>query len=171
MLRSLDGDKIAYEKMLLTISTMLRGYLMNSLSARHRNLETVEDLIQEVLISIHRKKHLYRTQMPILPWLFAIARYRLIDYLRAENRRPRLEGWEDTFDAPEPKRMELSSERLFELEEILSGLTPRQRRVLLLAKTEGVPLAEIAQQLDMSLSTVKVTIHRCLASIRKQVKK
>lgn len=169
LLLGLDGDKIAYERFLEKAATMIRGYLFNSMSAATRSAEKAEDLVQDVLVTIHRKKHLYRADMPILPWLFAIARYRLIDHVRAEKRRPSLVAWEEDFDPADPAPLSLSVEQAFDLEQLLEGISARQREILLLAKVDRVPLAEIAERFDISLSAVKVTIHRALRKIRKSL--
>lgn len=85
---SLRGDRVAYEKLLEQVAIMVRMYLHRTLGSRQGSVEKVEDLVQEVLISIHQKKESYRSSQPILPWVYAIARYRLIDSIRAEKRRP-----------------------------------------------------------------------------------
>ncbi len=163
---SLEGDRPAYEKLLKKIAEMVRGYLNNALGKSQRTEEKVEDLVQEVLISIHRKKHLYQPTLPILPWLFTIARYRMIDHIRLEQRRPKLTEWEETFDPPAPDRTAPLEEIAFELEERLEPLSDRQKEILIMAKAEGIPLAEIAGKLGMSLASVKVTIHRALKKVR-----
>lgn len=162
---SLRGDKTAYESLLNKVATLVRGYLFNTMSQATRTDERIEDLVQDVLLAIHRKKHLYRPDMPVLPWLFAIARYRLIDHLRNEKRKPIVE-WDDNFDAPEATPGPTHIDHAFEIEELLAHLSPRQKEILLLAKADGVPLAQIAERYQMSLSAVKVTIHRALNKVR-----
>ncbi len=167
IVRSLGGDKIAYQKFLSRVALMTRGFIANSMGVHQRTDEKIEDLVQEVLITIHRKKHLYRTDMPVLPWLFAIAKYRLIDHFRSEKRRPLLTEWDETLDPADPNPQMFQDERLFELEQILEGLSERQKTILVLAKANGTPLAEIAERFGMSLSAVKVTVHRALQKARK----
>jgi RNA polymerase sigma-70 factor, ECF subfamily len=170
MVRSLQGDNIAYETMLSRIAVMVRGYLFNSMGPAQRSDEKIEDLVQEVLLAIHRKKHLYRPDLPILPWLFAIARYKLIDQVRSEKRRPSLVDWDDTMDPIDSNANAAPDERVLELEELLDCLSPRQKTILIMAKANGVPLAEIAQKFGMTLSAVKVTVHRALNRVRQQQK-
>jgi RNA polymerase sigma-70 factor (ECF subfamily) len=166
MRQSLLGNKEAYEKLLKRISVMVRGYLFKRL--RPGSQEKVEDLVQDVLVAIHRKKHLYRLDMPLLPWLYAIAKYRLIDHFRAQKRRPAFVEWDETFDPAAPEKNRVSDTTLFELEELLESLSPRQREILFLAKGEGLPLADIAFRFNMSLSAVKVTVHRALQKLREK---
>ena len=164
----LAGDTLAYESFLRSVSFVLRSYLTRASHPATRDREKIEDLVQETLLNIHQKCHLYRNGQPILPWLRAIARYRLIDSIRSSARRPRCVAWTPEYDnqfaAPECLWEEDPSELLPDL---LSGLSARQRRVLFLAKVQEMPLAEIAQQMKMSLSSVKVGIHRALIRLRK----
>src|SRR5690348_12958773 len=110
MEKSLNGDREIYEKLLKRIASMVRGFLMNNMSKAIRTDERVEDLVQDVLIAIHRKKHLYQSNRPILPWLFAIARYKLIDHLRADARRPSTVEWDESFDPPGSDKAPASEE-------------------------------------------------------------
>lgn len=168
MTRSLAGDKPAYETLLRKIETMVTGYLMNAMNASMRSEERAEDLVQDVLLAVHRKKHLYRLDMPILPWLFAIVRYRLIDHVRHEKRRPLLVEWEEELDLADASSASLPETEALDVEEILEGLSQKQRDLLVLAKVEKVPLAEIADRFGMSLSAVKVTIHRTVQKLKKR---
>jgi RNA polymerase sigma-70 factor (ECF subfamily) len=163
---SLKGDREIYEKLLSRVAGLVRGYLTNTASRRTLDSGHVEDLVQEVLLAIHRKKHLYSTDKPILPWLFAIAKYKLIDHLRAEKRRPCLQ-LDETIDPAAPSSESLSEDQAFELEELLVSLSPLQKDILLMAKVERIPLAQIAEKFHMSLSAVKVTVHRTLKKVRK----
>jgi RNA polymerase sigma-70 factor (ECF subfamily) len=168
MAEALAGNQASYHALLSRIASMVRGYLTNTISPAQRTPEKVEDLVQDVLVAIHRKKHLYRTDMPILPWLFAIARYRLIDQVRADARRPSLVEWDDAPDPADPNATPVGHESVFELEELLDCLSQKQKKILVMAKAEGRPLAEIAAHFKMTLSAVKVTIHRSLQKVRER---
>ena len=140
---------------------------MKSLNPRFRSSEQVEDLVQEVLITIHKKRDLYDVNQPLLPWVYTFARYKLIDSLRAEKRRPECVEWVEKFDAlavvhKPPIEEEVQGEPLME------GLSGKQKEILRLAKVEEISLNEIAAQMEMSLSAVKVSIHRSLKFIRKR---
>ena len=87
-LMSRKGDQAAYRLLLEGLGALLKLFLMGTMNPRMRSKEQVEDLVQDVLISIHKKRDLYSDELPFLPWVFAIARYRLIDSLRMEKRRP-----------------------------------------------------------------------------------
>jgi RNA polymerase sigma-70 factor (ECF subfamily) len=123
MSRALEGDKTAYGLLLEKVAGMVSGYLMNCLGYQSRQPQKVEDLTQDVLVSIHKKKHLYDPSRPILPWIFAIARYRLIDAARADARRPRLVALEEGLE-PRPPQSDVAPGSFLELEEILEGGAP-----------------------------------------------
>lgn len=168
-LQSLQGDAPSYEEVLRRISVLLRGYLMKTMNPRLRTQEQVEDLVQDVLISIHNKRDLYDVRQPLLPWVYAIARYRLIDSLRAEKRRPECVEWVEAFDvfaSVENPPLALEEEQAGDA--LVEGLSSRQKEILRLAKVEGVSLSEIALKMDMSLSAVKVSVHRSLKLVRKR---
>ena len=164
--RALEGDEASYRKFLEQIAGVLRGFLFRTMRADMRSAEKVEDLVQDVLIAIHRKRDLYKPGMPVIPWVRAIAKHRFIDSLRAEARRPQVteltEQLEKNFVAEE-------IENDFDLESLMSCLDERQKKILKLAKIEEVPHAEIASRLGISVALVKVTVHRSLAAIRKSL--
>src|SRR5271170_7825466 len=74
---ALLGDANAYKQFLTSVSRYLRRFI-----ARRIPTPDVEDVLQEILISIHKARHTYDGRRSILPWISAIARYRLADYLR-----------------------------------------------------------------------------------------
>jgi RNA polymerase sigma-70 factor (ECF subfamily) len=82
MLAGLDGDARAHRALLTVLSSHLRGYFKRRL-ARIGCEADAEDLVQETLMAIHTRRHTYDRTQPLTPWVYAIARYRLIDGLRA----------------------------------------------------------------------------------------
>ena len=65
-----------------------------------------EDLVQEILIGLHGKRHTWDSARPLLPWLHAITRYKLIDFTRHRRRETRrrvdlpLEDWVEIVESP-----------------------------------------------------------------------
>ncbi|EMG10938.1 sigma-70 region 2, partial [Leptospira interrogans serovar Grippotyphosa str. LT2186] len=76
-----EGDQISFEKFLRLVTGILRSYL----SPRINNEEDREDLIQEILIGLYKAWDSYREDRHPAPWIFAIARYKTIDYLRKKK--------------------------------------------------------------------------------------
>jgi RNA polymerase sigma-70 factor (ECF subfamily) len=162
------GDQASYRLLLEGVGSLLKAYLMKTMNPRLRSKEQVEDLVQDVLISIHRKRDLYSEELPFLPWVYAIARYRLIDSLRTVARRPECVEWIEKFDA----EVFVEMPKFLDEEDgsaLMEGLTDKQQEILKLAKVEELPLEEVAQKMGMTLSAVKVSIHRSLKLIRKKL--
>src|SRR5216683_1569993 len=82
MLASLDGNAASYRSLLDRLSSRLRAYYKGKLARAGRGATEAEDLVQEVLLAIHLKRHTYDVGEPFTPWVHTIARYKLIDYLR-----------------------------------------------------------------------------------------
>ncbi|MGB5076684.1 MAG: sigma factor, partial [Sphingorhabdus sp.] len=81
MKRSQAGDKQAYAVLLEQMSRWLTRFFSRKIA-----YHAVDDLVQETLISVHRKRASYNSSRPFLPWLAAIARYRWVDRLRQTYR-------------------------------------------------------------------------------------
>ncbi len=80
LLQGLDADAAAYQRFLKELRAHLRAFLRRRLAQRP---DEVEDLVQETLLAVHNQRHTYRPEMPVTAWAHAIARYKLIDWLRS----------------------------------------------------------------------------------------
>src|SRR5512144_3334095 len=78
MRRSLAGDQRAYAALLQQTARLLRPFLAKRLGFA----DEVEDLMQEILLSVHKARHTYDGNRPYKPWVYAIAKFRLLDHLR-----------------------------------------------------------------------------------------
>jgi RNA polymerase sigma-70 factor (ECF subfamily) len=67
--RSLTGDQRAYASLLHETTRLLRPFLAKRLSIANE----VDDLMQEILLSIHKARHTYDGNRPYRPWVYAIA--------------------------------------------------------------------------------------------------
>ena len=86
-LRGLDGDAAAYRQFLQKLSAHLRAFLGKRLFGWP---DEVEDLVQECLLAMHNQRHTYQLDQPLTAWVQAIARYKMIDLLRAKSSREAL---------------------------------------------------------------------------------
>ena len=84
LLAGLKGDQEAHRAFLSGAAGLLRGFFRNRLRGAP---EDAEDLLQETLIALHAKRDTYDPSLPVTAWMYAIARYRLIDHLRRVRRR------------------------------------------------------------------------------------
>ena len=165
MRRAQDGDRHAYEALLIEVMALVRRFARGRL----RQADWLEDVAQETLLSIHRDRHTYDPARPFLPWMYAIARHRLLDYVekqrrRGENEVPAEEGWDEI--ASGEVIVERGTPAGF-LRQALALLSMRQREIIGMLKLEGFTVAEISRKTGLSPSSVKVTAHRGYKSLRR----
>lgn len=146
-----QGDKAAYRSLLGECEIWLKRYY-----ARKIGPHMLEDLVQETLISLHRKRASYDPKRAFLPWLAAIARYRWIDHLRKVYRTKEVELNEELAADPSDPAVaaKIGLERLMEL------IPEKQALAITLVKIQGLTIAEASEQTGQSESLVKVNIHR-----------
>jgi RNA polymerase sigma-70 factor (ECF subfamily) len=156
---AIGGDEAAYAAFLRRAAAMVRGFAQRRIS--HGGLDA-EDIVQETLLAIHLKRHTWRTDAPVGPWLFAIARYKLIDAFRKSGRRLEVPLGDD-FDVAAPDAEETVSER--DIDRVLAALSPRERDVVSAISIDGHSISEAARALDMAEGAVRVALHRGLARI------
>ncbi|MCJ2179144.1 sigma-70 family RNA polymerase sigma factor [Novosphingobium album (ex Hu et al. 2023)] len=157
------GDRQAYAVLLDQAAKWLRRYFRKRIA-----LEKLDDLVQEVLLSVHAKRSTYDPARPFYPWLAAIARYRWVDQLRVEYRTQTQELLEDTASeesGEEPVMARVSLERLFD------HLPPAQAEAIELVKIEGCSVAEASERTGQSPSLVKVNIHRGIRKLAAIIEK
>ncbi len=164
-----DGDRRAYETLLRQtlpyIRTVVRG--LNATPDR------VEEVVQEVLLTVHRVRHTYDPARPFRPWLAAIARRRAIDALR---RRRRMETHEifdaaayETFADPEANRHQERPATADRLSAAVADLPAQQREAVRLLKLRGLSLAEASAESGTSIGALKVNMHRAIKTLRKRL--
>jgi RNA polymerase sigma-70 factor (ECF subfamily) len=156
---AIGGDEAAYAAFLRRVAALVRRFAQRRITQGGLD---AEDIVQETLLAIHLKRHTWRTDEPVRPWLFAIARYKLIDAFRRRGRRLEVPLGED-FDAPAPEAGEMISER--DIGRILAALAPRERAVVSAISVDGRSISETARSLGMAEGAVRVALHRGLARI------
>jgi RNA polymerase sigma-70 factor (ECF subfamily) len=169
LLLALAGDNDAYAAFLTRSGVHLRSYFRRRLIAFPND---VEDLVQETLLAVHNRRHTFEPAALLLPWLYAIARYKLIDLLRAQSPRRALEVPLDDEGIGELLHADASpAECHRDLAKLLDTLPDRYRLPIVLVKLEGRSVAEAARATGMSEPAVKVGIHRGLKRLAKLVSK
>ena len=167
LLSSLSGDSHAYHGFLKQISGHVRTYLRRRLRDMPPD---VEDLLQEILLSIHNQRHTYDPAQPLTAWVYAIARYKLIDRLRRRSRTEDLHELMDEENQALVTSDNDAAEAEFDLAALLGQLPDRQRLPIQYVKIEGTSVAETAARTGMSVSAVKVGIHRGLKALAAKVR-
>jgi len=162
MRAAIAGDERAYADFLHRIAALVRGFVRRKIV---QGGVDPEDVVQETLLAIHVKRHTWRQDAPVLPWIYAIARFKLIDAFRRRGRRIEIEIDEiaETFAEPEAETV---SER--DINRALDGLPPAQRSVVSSISVDGRSIGETAAKLGVSETAVRVSLHRGLAAIAKR---
>lgn len=165
MLRGLAGDAGAHGRLLSELSGYLRRYFARRLGA---DAADVEDLVQETLLAIHLKRSTYDPERLFTPWAYALARYKLLDFFRRSGIRKTapLEEAESLFEPVEIEPGAVSTD----LNRMLGGLNERQRELVRDVKITGLSMEEASEKSGMSVSAVKVTVHRAMQAMMKRVR-
>jgi RNA polymerase sigma-70 factor, ECF subfamily len=170
MLAGLDGDAAAHKALLKRLSAYLRAYFKGQLLRTGRGPADAEDLVQETLIALHTRRHTYDRSERLTPWVYAIARYRLIDFLRrtkASAMDVPLEEADDILAADDPSGVESA----LDLDKLMAQLKPKTRQAVQFVKLDGLSVSEAAARSGMSQSAVKVSVHRGLKALSLLVRK
>jgi RNA polymerase sigma-70 factor (ECF subfamily) len=162
MLETQAGDGVAYRTFLRELAAHLRRFVGRRLQSRPQE---VEDVVQECLIAVHEKRHTYDAAQPLTPWIHAIARYKLADHLRCSQRADIAS--DDVDDEPDTRAAAShdAADARRDLVKLLARLPERQRLPIVHVKIEGLSVAETASVTGMSISAVKVGIHRGLKAL------
>ena len=159
MRAGISGDEKAYGDFLQQAACNVRGLVRRKIV--HGGIDP-EDIVQETLLAIHLKRHTWRQDAPIMPWLHAIARYKLIDAFRHRGRRMEIEIGEIAEIFAEPASETVSTH---EIGRALATLAPGQRSVVAAISVDGRSIGETAKWLGMSETAVRVSLHRGLTAI------
>ena len=158
----LEGDASAYHAFLKELAAHLRAYFRKRLT---RLPDEVEDLVQEALLAIHNQRHTYDANLPLTAWVYAIAKYKLVDLLRRRAGQERLtdplDDEAEIFSAADTE----AAEARRDLAKLLDRLPDRQRLPIVHTKLEGLSVAEAAQVTGMSESAIRVGVHRGLKAL------
>lgn len=167
LVRGLAGDAAAYHRFLGDLSAHVRAFLRRRLA---RMPDEVEDLVQETLLAVHVQRHTYDVAQPLTAWVHAIARYKLVDYLRRHSRG-------DVLTDPLDDEHEIlaaadadAAEARRDLGKLLDTLPDRQRVPIVCVKVQGLSVAETARLTGMSESGVKVAVHRGLKALAAKIR-
>lgn len=162
---ALSGDQRAYALFLQTITPILRGIV------RARGVqfgpEGQEDILQDILLSVHAKRHTWTPTAPVLPWLYAITRYKVIDAQRRRRHRThepldpvinqlKAEPHADDVDAAMAARDSAT---------LIDRLDNRSARIVRAVSLEGDTTAEVGHRMSMTEGAVRVALHRAIRKL------
>ena len=161
---AISGDNAAYHRLLKAVTPVLRAGARRGLARAGQPVDQSEDVVQDILLAVHLKRHTWDANAPFAPWLFAIARNKLIDALRRRGRRVfvNIDDFAETI--PDEPAAETASPRA-RLRPCLQTLPPRQREVLQSIAVESASIKDTAAKFSMSEGAVRVALHRALAGL------
>lgn len=169
MQRAQEGESSAYAELLTELVPLLRRQIRH----RRRTLQPqdVEDLVQEVLLSLHAVRATYDPSRPFLPWLMAIAHNRMVDGIRRQVRRSAnevtVEQLPETFPDAATNTIDTAYGDPEALRRAVQSLPPGQRVAIEMVKMKEMSLKEASAASGMSVPALKVAVHRGIGALRK----
>jgi RNA polymerase sigma-70 factor, ECF subfamily len=167
-LRAHAGDEAAYAQALCIIAARLRGYFARRLSSLP---DETEDLVQETLMALHTKRGTYDPALPASHWVLAIAGYKLVDFWRRHGRREALHQPLDMIHeniVNDNIIEEFPAKR--DVKVLLDSLPSRQRTAIEMTRIEGLSMSEASRRSGVSVSALKVQVHRGLKRLAARVR-
>lgn len=154
----LDGNAASHAALLRALVPLLRAFYRR----RVADEDAIEDLVQETLIAIHARRMTYDRDRPFSAWLFAIARYKMVDHFRRRRETCQVDDVEhllatDGFEDEANARMDIAS--------LMDTLPEKQARAIVQTWIEGRSVAETARNIGIGESDVKVSVHRGLKAL------
>jgi RNA polymerase sigma factor (sigma-70 family) len=167
------GDTHAYARLLDEITPCLRRFVRGQ--RKFLRAEDIEDLVQDILLSLHAVRATYDPQRPFMPWLMAIARNRLADGARRYARRAahevQVEAFPVTFSDEGTNRDDGEYRDPEALRRAIRDLPAGQRDAIEMLKLREMSLKEAAAASGASIGALKVLVHRAIATLRKALAK
>jgi RNA polymerase sigma-70 factor (ECF subfamily) len=163
-----SGDKAAYTRFFEAITPLLRAIV-----GRRRDYlkpQDIEDIVQDILLSVHSVRATYDPRRPFLPWLHAIARHRLADGARRQARRANeltVAHLPETFTDDSADMVMPSYRDPEALHHAIRALPPRQRAAIEMLKLRQMSLKEAAVCSGLTVAALKVAVHRGMGALRK----
>jgi RNA polymerase sigma-70 factor (ECF subfamily) len=150
------GDERAFTLIVRTYETPVYNYVMRLVNDR----ALAEDLTQEVFLRVFQGLPKFSLRSKFTTWLFQVTKNRVLDELRASERRPRLTVALD--DVPPLEVVDAPMERVEAVDAVwrsVRELNVDLKMALLLRDVVGLSYTEIADSLEITLATVKWRIY------------
>ncbi len=163
MRAAIAGDEAAYRRLLTALTQALRPILRRGFSGASIGPGDVEDVVQEVLLAVHLKRHTWDQSKPIGPWILAIARNKMIDELRRRGRKGEvsIDGLIEVLEADTQD----DAINAHDVARVLEKLPERSRDIVRAISLEGQSSRDVANRLGISEVAVRVALHRSLKTL------
>ncbi|PZU59158.1 MAG: RNA polymerase subunit sigma-70 [Sphingobium sp.] len=159
MVGGLDGSAADHAALLRALVPMLRAFYRRRARG---NEDDIEDLVQETLIAVHGRRATYDRERPFAAWLFAIARYKMIDHFRRVRRLMPVDGLDDVLVAED---FVAAADARMDVDVLLDILPPKQAAAIRATRLDGHSVAETAAASGLGESDIKVSVHRGLKAL------
>jgi len=167
LIRLQQGDEDAFAELFYAFYDKLFGFLLGITHSKSR----AEDIAQEVFIKIWQNRSTITDVENINALLFKIAQNQAIDQLRKLSREALAHSahfeLESENNAPEPLELLIQNELNSKILEAIDHLPPQQKKVYTLFKEQGIKQDEIAEQLNLSTSTIQSHMKLAMGNIHK----
>ena len=164
-----QGDADAYTELMQAITPRVRRVV-----GRRRGFlgaDAVEDLVQEILLSVHSVRATYDPGRPFMPWLLAITRNRLVDsarrYARTQAHEVIVDDLDVTFSREPTNPLMDGYGDPQALRTAIEALPPGQRAAIEMVKLQDMSLKDAAAASGSTVGALKVATHRAMASLRR----
>lgn len=165
------GDAQAYTQLLEEITPRIRQFVRGQRA--FLSAADIEDLVQDILISVHSVRATYDPARPFMPWLFAIARNRLADgarrYARVGAHEVPVENLTVTFQDEHGNTTMNALGDARALQQAIGALPQIQRDAIRMLKLKEMSLQEAAKASNTTVGALKAATHRAMASLRKML--
>jgi RNA polymerase sigma-70 factor (ECF subfamily) len=172
MARAQQGDGDAYVTLLRAITPRIRQMVRRRRAFFGES--DVEDVVQEVLLSIHVVRATYNPERPLMPWLSAIVRHRLADAGRRHVRQGAREIVVDDLDVTFSSAAANSHGEAYvdaeALARAIQALPPGQRQAVELLKLRELSLREASAVTGLTVGALKLATHRAVATLRRTLR-
>jgi RNA polymerase sigma-70 factor (ECF subfamily) len=163
------GDRRAYAALLSALVPLVKEAVRQRFGFLQP--QDIDDLVQDVLLSLHTARGTYDPTRPFLPWLKAIARNRMADGARRHARRVAYETPSElppeTFPAEDANMSANGYGDAEALAQAMTKLPQGQRQAIELMKLREMSLKEAAAATGTSIGALKVSVHRGMSALRK----
>lgn len=163
-----NGDKVAYRTLLQQLASSLRGLVW--VRAPYLTREDVEDLVQDILISLHLARDTWDPARPFRPWLASIARNRMADHARQYGRRVvidlQITDIDETFCDEATNYHAEKVVNFLAVKDALNALPPSEKAAVRMLRLQQMTLSEAAEQSGTSIAALKVAVHRATKRLR-----
>ncbi len=171
------GIKQGDQKAFRTLVDQYQPKVLNICYRFVNDEDTAKDLTQDVFIEVYESIHSFRGESKLMTWLYRTAVNKSLNFVKRNRRMKLLDSLESVFNGSKETTDESfnadkniqDSERSAHLYNAINSLSKNQRIAFSLHNIDGISYAEIAETMQLSLSSVESLIHRAKQNLQKRL--